>query len=164
MSRWTPRLRYAEVAATLALVLSTSGTAYAVATVGTADIKNGAVTTPKLADGSVTHAKVASNAITGAKVTNNSLRLSDLSGADATGTISFSLSANSCGYLILNIAGAKVGQVAVLTWTGTSDPPAGVMVGPLKVVKAGQIKTSACNLTASPIAESNVGVRVVTLG
>ena len=159
-----PRLRYADVAATLALVLSMSGTAYAVATVGTSDIKNLAVTTPKLADGAVTRAKVADNAVTGAKVANHTLRLSDMSGADATGAISFSLAANSCGYLTLNLTGAKVGQMAVLTWTGTTNPPSGVVLGPLKVVKAGQIVASACNLTDSQITESNVGVRVVTLG
>lgn len=79
-SRPKPRFRYADVAATLALVLSMSGTAYAVATVGTADLQDGAVTTPKLASEAVANAKVAPDAITGSNVVNHALSLSDLSG------------------------------------------------------------------------------------
>ena len=163
-SRRVLRLRYADVAATLALVLCLSGTAYAVATVGTADIQNRAVTTPKLADEAVANAKVAPDAITGSKVANHTLTLSDLSGARATGAISFTLAAHRCGYLTFGVTGAKVGQAAVMTWIGTTNPPQGVMVGPLKVVKAGSIVASACNLTGNTITRSNVGVRVITLG
>lgn len=44
--------------ALLALAISLSGTAYAAATIGTAQLKNGAVTTPKLADNAVTSPKI----------------------------------------------------------------------------------------------------------
>jgi hypothetical protein len=51
----------------LALFVAISGTAYA-ATVGTADIQNGAVTTPKIKGGAVTTNKLAGNAVTAQKI------------------------------------------------------------------------------------------------
>ena len=57
------RPRYADVAATLALIFALSGTAYAVATVNTADIVDGAVTTPKLHNGAVANLKIAADAV-----------------------------------------------------------------------------------------------------
>jgi hypothetical protein len=163
------RPRYAEIAATLAIVLATGGTAVAAArvaapgSVDTAALQNGAVTTPKLANEAVSRAKLAPAAVDGSKVADHSLRLADLAGANVAGSISFSLSAHGCGNLHLSVAGARVGQAAVLTWTGTGDPPAGVMIGPLKVVSAGNVVASACNLTGSAISRSGVGVRVITL-
>jgi len=172
------RPRYADVAATLALVFAMGGTAYAVSSlpngsVSTAAIQNHAVTHPKIATeavdatnivpGAVTHGKIAANAITGGDVLNHSLRTADLAGASVTGPISFTLSAHSCGYLTLAVSGAKVGQTAILTWVGTSNPPAGVVTGPLKVVKTGRVVTSACNLTGHKIVGTGVKVRVTTL-
>jgi type II secretory pathway component PulM len=180
-SRVLPRRpRYADIAATSALVLSLGGTAYAATTiadpnsVNTAAIQNLAVTTPKLADeavaeakiapSAVTHGKVADSAITGSSVADHSLTLSDLSGAGAKDKVSFALAAHSCGYLALSVSGAKVGQEAMLSWTGTSKPPQGVMVGPLDVVTSGHVVASACNVTGHKIRGSKLGVRVVTLG
>jgi hypothetical protein len=57
------RPRYADLVATLALFFALGGTAYA-ATIGTSDIRNGAVTTPKLHDGAVTSAKLGTDAVT----------------------------------------------------------------------------------------------------
>ena len=121
------RVRYADVAATLALVIAVSGgTAYAVVTtvppdsVNTAAIQVKAVTQPKLATeavsadkiepAAVTHGKLAANAVTGGDVLNHSLTLADLAGSTLAGPISFSLAAHGCGYLVLNVPGAKVGQ------------------------------------------------------
>ena len=182
------RPRYADVAATLALVFAMGGTAYAVTaldpnSVYTAAIQNKAVTAPKiateavtnpkiapgavtggkLAAGAVTGSKVGANAITGGKVLNHSLTVADLAGSSHTGAISFSLSAHGCGNLILSVSGARVGQMAVFNWVGTSNPPAGVMIGPLKVVQTGRVVASACNLTGHNITGSNVKVRVTTL-
>lgn len=189
LRRFLPRPRYADVAATIAVVLALSGTAYAVTAIDpdsvyTAAIQDGAVTTPKLADeavssakiapgavgagkladGSVTHSTIAANAVTGGDVANHSLTLSDVVGANVTSAIDFSLAAHSCGYLTLDVAGAKVGQAALMTWIGTTNPPRGVMVGPLKVVKAGTVLANACNVTGRKIVGSAVKVRVTTLG
>ena len=82
------RLTYANVASTLALVLALSGAAYAVSvapnSVGTRQLKDGAVKTPKLADG----------AVTTQKVRDSSLRLHDLGGEINDGTASLSSTLN----------------------------------------------------------------------
>lgn len=155
------RPRYAEVVATLALFFALGGTAYA-ATIGTSDIQNGAVTTPKLASEAVSHAKLAPDAVTGANVVGDSLALSDLKGINQTGSISFTLTAHSCGKLTLGVSGASAGQAAILTWTGAV--PTHVVLGPLKVVDATHIITYACNLSGASITANGIGVRVVTFG
>ena len=60
MHRYRPRLTYANVMATLGVFLSLGGTAWAVAanSVGTKNLKDGAVTKPKIASGAVTGTKV----------------------------------------------------------------------------------------------------------
>ena len=69
MWKWKFRIRYADVAATLALIVASGGTAYAAAalprnSVGTPQLQAGAVTTPKLHDNAVKSAKVSDGAIT----------------------------------------------------------------------------------------------------
>ena len=84
-----PRLTYANVVATLALVIAMStGGAYAATMIRTADIADGAVTTPKLrddavtnrtmADGAVGRSNLAANAVTGAKIADGSLGGADI--------------------------------------------------------------------------------------
>jgi hypothetical protein len=186
------RPRYADVAATLALVLAMGTGAHAAATVGTADIKDGAVTTAKLhvgavhtgkiadgsvtsrkidagavgssklASGSVTASKLGPSSVSGRSVASNSLSLADLVGINQAGNISFSLSANSCGTLNVAVSGAVAGQAAFLTWTTT--PPPSIILGPLQVVSTNSITTQACNVSGSAVSLSNVGVRIVTFG
>src|SRR3954454_12882402 len=91
------RPRYANVVATAALIVAMSGTAYAVNTVHTSDIVDGAVTNVKIADSAVGTAKVAANSLT----------LADIKGADTKGTIGFSLGANACGTLLISVSGAE---------------------------------------------------------
>jgi hypothetical protein len=71
-----PRSAY-DVIALLALFVALGGTAWAVAanSVGTAQLKNGAVTNPKLAANSVGGAKVIDNSLTGADINQSSLGL-----------------------------------------------------------------------------------------
>ena len=82
-------INYPSVVSTLALVIATTGGAYAASTalpkhsVGSAQLKTGAVTTQKIKNGAVTGAKLATNAVTSAKVRNGSLTGADL----AAGTI-----------------------------------------------------------------------------
>ncbi|HZC69405.1 MAG TPA: hypothetical protein VE442_01805 [Jatrophihabitans sp.] len=172
------RPRYADVAATLALFLALGGVAYATTiappnSVDTAAIQNHAVTTPKIATeavsgdkiapAAVTHGKLAANSVTGGNVQNDSVHLADLSGADRSGTISFTLAANSCGYLTYGVSGAKVGQAAFLTFKGTHKPPNAILFGPLRVVAAGKIISTACNLRSVQVSVTNLAVRIITL-
>lgn len=76
----TPRRRrfsYASVAATLALVLSLSGTAYALV-VTSADIKDGTIRSVDIKNGQVNTADIRNESITGADVKNGSLQAADL--------------------------------------------------------------------------------------
>jgi hypothetical protein len=88
----------AMAVACVALVMALSGVGYAAATlprnsVGTAQLKDNAVTPAKvmnrslkaidLADGAVTNQKLADNAVSSAKVTDRSLTLTDLGGRDS---------------------------------------------------------------------------------
>jgi hypothetical protein len=223
------RLRYADVAATLALLFAMGGTAYAATslgpnTVGTPQLKDGAVTTPKidthavsagkigpgavtdgklgdgsvieakLGDGSVTNAKLGDGSVTSTKlgdgsVTNfklgagvvthsklgpssidgsnvaaESLTLADLVGADKSGAISFSRGANSCGTLALSVSGAQVGQVVLFAFTGTVTVPTSIVFGGAKVISAGHIEVKFCNVSASTVSVSSLGIRVATFG
>ncbi len=63
----------ALVISTIALFVAIGGISWAAATIGTSDIKNGAVTTKKLHNNAVATNKIKNNAVTGAKVNEGSL-------------------------------------------------------------------------------------------
>jgi hypothetical protein len=83
LAKLRPRLTYANVTATIALFVALGGTAYAVDTVGSADIidesilsqdvKDGEVRTSDLADLGVTNAKLAADAVTTLKLANGAV-------------------------------------------------------------------------------------------
>jgi hypothetical protein len=155
-----PRLRYAEVSATLALVLATSGVAYLAGlpahSVGTTQLKDGAVTTAKLHNLAVTRGKIANGAVDLAKI----------KGTDVSGTLSLSaIPANTCASLDTTVAGAALGQVPVLGFTGNVALPSNLIVLPIKVSSAGHVRMKVCNPTASAsAATAGIGVRVITFG
>jgi hypothetical protein len=183
------RPRYADVTATLALMFAMGGTAYAATslgphTVGTLQLKNhavtagkvheravttpklepGAVTDAKLADAAVTHSKLGANSIDGSNVASGSLSLSDLVGADTSGSISFSLGADTCGTLTLGVSGAQVGQAVLFSFTGNTAVPSSVAFGGTKVTATGTVTVRACNVSATSFSVSNLGIRLVTFG
>ena len=167
------RPRYADLMSTFAVFVTMTGVAYGATMVGTADIRNGAVTTPKIAaeavtagkivPGAVTGGKLAANSVDGSKVVAHSLSLSDLAGVSRSGRISFTLNPRSCGNLSMGVTGATVGEAAVLTWIGTGKPPSGILVGPVKVTGPDRAAATACNLNAFRVVAQNVAVRIVTL-
>jgi hypothetical protein len=177
------RSGYANVTSTLALVLALGGTSYAATqlrphSVGTKQLKTGAVTAPKIANGAV-HARALAprsvgrsqlglNAVRSVNVARDSLSLADLVGADVHGSIhgdAGAVAANSCTTADLVAGGAKVGQAVLFTFIGSTPPPPGLVFEPLKVTSPDHISLRFCNPTgvASP-AFSNVGVRVVMFG
>ena len=72
MRRPTFRPTYANVTSTLALILATSGGAYAVTT-----LPRDSVGTPQLQNGAVTQPKIAADAVTSGKVKDGALKLGD---------------------------------------------------------------------------------------
>jgi hypothetical protein len=177
------RSGYANVTSTLALVLALGGTSYAATelrahSVGTKQLKTGAVTAPKIADRavlgralaprSVSRSKLGINAVRSVNVAKDSLSLADLVGADVHGLIhgdAGAVAAHSCLTSDLEAGGAKVGQAVLLTFIGSTPAPPGLVFQPLKVSAPGHIALRFCNPTnsASP-AFSNVGVRIVMFG
>jgi len=112
------RLTYANVVATLALVVATGGTAYAAATIGSADVIDGslrgidvrdntltaadiapaAIRTSELADGGVRAADIAGGAVTGSKIRNGTIGRVDLgSSARSVAVLPISSSSLSTG-------------------------------------------------------------------
>jgi hypothetical protein len=97
LARLRPRLTYANVVSTLCLFILLGGTAWAVAknSIGTAQLKNKAVTTPKLADGAVNSAKVANGSLTGVDV--NASTLGTVPSATSAGHATIADSATNAG-------------------------------------------------------------------
>jgi hypothetical protein len=207
--RRTRRPRYADVVATLALLMALSGTAYAVtalparsvgakqlksravtnskiatravssakigagavtgtnlatAAVSTAKLANGSVTAAKLTAASVGHVHLAANAVEGTDVADESLSLSDLVGADVSGTISFSIAGNACTAINTAVHGAIVGQVAQIGFTGDTPIPNGLVVASLKVTAPDNVVLRMCAVGAGSISVSDLGVRIITFG
>jgi hypothetical protein len=86
MSRQRPKLSYANVAATLALVIAVSGgTALAVGgKIGTKRLKNNAVKTKKIANGAVTNPKLADGAVSSTKLAAGAVTAADLAAGSIT--------------------------------------------------------------------------------
>jgi hypothetical protein len=171
--------------ALLALVVATSGTAYASVLITRnnqvgpgvisghhapqgkhANIIRGSVGSKDLAGHAVTFRKLGFNSVRGIDVANNTLTLADLVGADITGAISLSaIAAQACVDVGLGVGGAAVGEVPLIAFIGDTPPPAGLIFDPLKVTAPGQVQMRICNPRAtSSVATSNIGVRVISFG
>ncbi|CAN5528904.1 hypothetical protein BH11ACT8_BH11ACT8_21380 [soil metagenome] len=65
--------RYAAIASTLALVVALGGTGYAATRIGTAQIKNNAVTTPKIKNNAILSTKIKNGAVNGNDINESTL-------------------------------------------------------------------------------------------
>lgn len=177
----------ALVISCLALLVALGPTVYAAATVGTADIQNHAVTTPKLADEAVTTTQLAPNAVTGAiiapatirasnlgtnsvsprSVQNKSLTLSKLKGADVKLNVVLSAGAipnGRCKSRILTVAGSKIGEMVLISLQTQGTLQDGVFIYGTQVAQNGQATAVICNMSGTTSSAINKLVRVVTLG
>jgi hypothetical protein len=132
-------------------------------TIDSGEIIDNSLGSQDLASSSVGSAELASDSVTGTKVASESLTLSDLLGADRTGGISYSMGANACSTLTFGVSGAQVGQVVLMSTTGTVSP-GDVVFGPMRVTAANTIVARACNQSSSSVSVSDLGVRFVTFG
>ena len=79
MSRFRPRLSYANVVSTLCLILVVGGgAAYAADTIGSEDIINGQVKSPDIGNNQVRSVDIRADAVDGSKVLDNSLGTNDV--------------------------------------------------------------------------------------
>jgi hypothetical protein len=78
-------LHPATIIAVIALLVALSGAGYAATKIGTAQLKNNAVTTPKVKNGAVSTAKLKNNAVSSAKLAGGAVRAADLGNGAVTG-------------------------------------------------------------------------------
>jgi hypothetical protein len=167
------RPRYADVAATLALVIALGGTSYAVTklpanSVGTKQLKNNAVTTKKLAKHAVGGLKLKLGAVKSSTIANKSVGVVDLQGADVTGVIDIpAVNSDSCALTDLTVPGAEVGDIALFSFdsdAGDVAVPTQLIIAPVRVLSAGHVVVKECNPTATNVPETDgVGIRVISL-
>jgi hypothetical protein len=134
--------------------------------VGSGKIANGAIATQDIGDGQVTNADLADGSVGTAKIANGGVTTADIAGADIHGSINGSagaVAANSCTTASIDLGGALVGDVALLTFIGNTPAPQGLTFQILKISSPGHGTIRFCNPTGAPSpAFSNVGVRVLT--
>jgi hypothetical protein len=186
MTRLRSALTFANVSSFLALAIAlTTGGAYAANTISSSDIVNGqvktpdlatdAVTSPKIKNGgtttldlganSVTSAKILNETITSADVDNAGLTMSDIKGADNSGSIFLNAGVVpnlGCKDFVLTVNGAEVGDAVLLSLRAAA--PEGMLIYGVGVPAAGQVTMKACNFTGGPSpALSSVPIRLFTL-
>jgi hypothetical protein len=134
--------------------------------IGTGKIANGAIGTADLGDGSVSNAKLADNSVGTGKLIDHSVSTADLNGADIHGAIrgdAGAVAAHSCITAPIDLGGAQVGDVALLTFTGDTPAPPGLTFEIIKITSPGHGTIRFCNPTnATSPAFTNVGIRVLT--
>jgi hypothetical protein len=134
--------------------------------VGSGKIANGAIGAADLGDGQVTNPKLADNSVGTGKIANGGVTTADIAGADIHGTIhgdAGAIAAQSCTTANIDLGGALVGDVAMLTFIGNTPAPPGLTFQIIKISSPDHGTIRFCNPTVSPSpAFSNVGVRVLT--
>lgn len=158
------RPRYADVAATLALVLALGGTAMAVSgelprkSVDSVQIKKFAVINPKIAD----------HAIAERNMRPQSIDFRDLIGSHTNLMLSLSLNAGECKRFVVSGLGkgGANGQPAFLSFTGTTSHPipAGLTVSPIQLLDGSAADVSFCNMSANSITLNNQPAAIVSFG
>ncbi len=134
--------------------------------VGSGKIPNGAIQGQDIGDGAVHNEDIAPGAVGSGKIANGSVTTADLAGADIHGTIDGdgdAVAPHSCTTAPVELGGAEVGDVALLTFVGAVPAPPGLTFQIIKISSPGSGTMRFCNPTAaaSP-AFDNVGIRVLT--
>jgi hypothetical protein len=141
------RINYANVVATIALLIALGGVGYAATklpnnSVGTKQLRKGAVTSPKLAQGSVTGSKVKAGSLTGAQINSSTLgnvpSATHATSADSAGSANTANTANTAT------------SAASATHAGSAQTAANLGgVGPSGYLAYGSTITSGATITGA---------------
>lgn len=101
-------LHPATIIAMIALLVALSGIGYAATKIGTAQLRNGAVTTPKIKNAAVNTAKLKNNAVNSSKLASGGVKAADL----GSGAVTAAKLANAA-VTAAKIAGGAVGTDAL---------------------------------------------------
>lgn len=163
------RIRYADVASTLALMLAMGGTAYAATalprhSVGTPQLKANAVTSAKVAPGAVTRPDIAARAVGTSQITNGAVTGSKLAGGHTTFSLPTSggVPSGACVSFVVTTPGAQPGQTVIVNWI--VEAPATLFVNSVQVDSANQVGIEVCNtssLTATLVGQK---LAILTIG
>ena len=129
-------LHPATIIAVIALLVALSGAGYAASTIGTAQLKNNAVTTPKIKNAAVNTAKLKNNAVNASKLASNAVTAAKIAGA-AVGTSALAngavdgnkLANDSVGTAELGPSAVTGAKIAGGTITAANIAPGQVVTG-----------------------------------
>jgi hypothetical protein len=116
-----------------------------------------------VAEYALTAAAVNNGSIDTAALAGDSVTRSKLAGTFASGDVGFSVNAGTCALLTFDVAGAQVGDLAVISWSNGVTPPTNIVFGPASVTGAGTVKATACNMGANTYSNASIAVTVQTL-
>lgn len=150
----TPLLHPATLIATGALFVALGGVTYAATTIGTSQIKNGAVTNPKLASSAVSAAKLASGSVITAKLANNSVTAGKIASGAVTGA-KLANGAVTAAKLAANAVGAA--QIATGAVTTAKLANGAVTAGQIAGGAVGTTQLANEGVTAAKLANAAVG-------
>jgi len=159
-------LHPATIIALMALLVALSGVGYAATTIGTAQLKNNAVTTPKIKNAAVNTAKLknsavnasklASNAVTAAKIASNAVTAAKIAGNAVT-----EAKIASSAVTAAKIAGAAVGTSALANGAVDGNKLANDSVG---TAELGPSAVTGAKIAGGTITAANIAPGQVVTG
>lgn len=165
MTRTPKRLNYANVMATIAVFIALGGGAYAALrvpanSVGTKQLKNGAVTAHKIENGAVNGVKVKAASLTGANLKPHSLTsddvgqlgLANLLGASGTATndAAVTLAAGTCDRFVFSANGVQPGDGVMLGGSDIAALNNASISGPT-VSNINKLNVTVCSGVGNPV-------------
>ena len=125
----------AALLAVIALFASLGGVSYAATTIGTSDIRSGAITAPKLKKNAVTTVKIKADAVTGAKLKESSLgQVPSAAKADqaaSANSANVAANAQSLGGVAAASFGSGIVGAAISTAPAAANNPSGATGAPI---------------------------------
>jgi hypothetical protein len=149
-------LHPATIIAVIALLVALSGVGYAATTIGTAQLKNGAVTTPKIKNAAVNTAKLKNNAVNSSKLASGAVKAADL----GSGAVTAAKIANNA-VTAAKIAGGAVGTSALAN--GGVDA-AKLANGAVTTDKLGANAVTGAKIAGATITAANIAPGQVVTG
>src|SRR5262245_58314223 len=144
------------IIAVIALLIALSGAGYAATTIGTAQLKNNAVTTPKIKNAAVNTAKLKNNAVNSSKLASGAVAAADLGNGAVTGA----KLANDA-VTAAKIAGGAVGTSALAS--GGVDA-AKLATGAVTTDKLGPNAVTGAKIAGATITAANIASGQVVKG
>ena len=160
-SKLKSHVNAASLLAVVAIFMALGGVSYAATTIGTSDIRSGAVTAPKLKKNAVTTVKIKADAVTGAKVKESTLaqvpsaaNATNATNAKQADSANVAVNAEQLGGVPAASFGSGIVGAAITAPPVAANNPSGATGGPIGV---GEFQMP----VPAPIKVKNLTVRAV---